>query len=75
MTYPRQVLNAIKWGAGGLRGVVVVYVHRGAPDDLASARGEDIAELGRSFFTVGEGHIPYHRVIRIEKDGEVVYLA
>lgn len=75
MTYPRKVLNGIKWGAGGLQGVVVTYVHRGGPDDLASTRGEDITELGRSFFTVGEGQIPYHRIVKIEKDGEVVYLA
>jgi uncharacterized protein (UPF0248 family) len=75
MTYPRQVLNRMRWGEGGLQGAVVTYIHRGGPDDLASVKGEDIAELGRSFFTVGEGQIPYHRIIRIEKDGEVVFQA
>jgi uncharacterized protein (UPF0248 family) len=73
MTYPRQVLNRIRWGEGGLRGVVVTYVHRGGPDDLANVRGEEISDLGRSFFTVGEGQIPYHRIIKIEKEGEVVF--
>jgi len=75
MTYPRQVLNGIRWGAGGLQGVVVIYVHRGGPGDRASVKGEDITELGRSFFTVGEGNIPYHRIVRIEKEGEVVFQA
>ncbi len=72
MTYPRQVLNRIKWG-GGLSGVVITYIHRGGPDDLASVNGEDITELGRSFFTLREGQIPYHRIVRIEKEGEVVF--
>jgi len=53
----------------------VIYVHRGGPGDRASVKGEDITELGRSFFTVGEGNIPYHRIVRIEKEGEVVFQA
>lgn len=73
MTYPRQVLNRIKWGEGGLQGVVITYIHRGGPEDLARVKGEDVAELGRSFFTAGEGQIPYHRIIKIEKEGEVVF--
>lgn len=75
MTYPRQALNRIRWGAGSLQGVVVTYVHRGGREDLAEVSGEDIKELGRSFFTVGDARIPYHRVIRIEREGEVVYQA
>lgn len=63
----------MRWGEDGLNRVVVTYVHRGGPDDLASVRGEDISDLGRSFFTVGEGQIPYHRIIKIEKDGKVVF--
>lgn len=56
-------------------GVSVTYVHRGAPGNLATVKGECITELGRSFFIVGDGRIPYHRVVRIEKDGEVVFQA
>jgi len=73
MTYPRQVLNRMRWGASGLNMVIITYVHRGGPDDLASVKGEDITELGRSFFTVGDGQIPYHRIVKIEKDREVVF--
>ncbi len=65
----------MRWGEGGLDAVVVTYVHRGAPDDLAFVNGEDIEELGRSFFKVGEGQIPYHRIVRIERKGEVVFQA
>ncbi len=75
MTYPRQVLNKLRWGDSGLHDVVITYIHRGAPDDLASVKGENISELGRSFFTVGGGPIPYHRIVKIEKEGEVVFQA
>ncbi len=63
----------MRWGEGGLNGVVITYVHRGGRDDLSSIRGEDITELGRSFFTVREAQIPYHRIVKIEKDGEIVF--
>ncbi len=73
MTYPRQVLNKMRWGTGGLNNVVVTYIHRGGPGDLAYVNGEAITELGRSFFLVGEAQIPYHRIVKIEKDGEMVF--
>ncbi len=73
MTYPRQVLNRLRWGADGLDDVVVTYVHRGGPHDLAYVKGEAITDLGRSFFIVGEAQIPYHRIVKIEKGGEAVF--
>lgn len=75
VTYPREVLNRLRWGDGTLMGVVVTYVHRGVPGDLLSVRGEDITDLGRSFFSIGEGRVPYHRIVRIERKGEVVFQA
>jgi uncharacterized protein (UPF0248 family) len=75
VTYPREVLNRIKWTKGELSDVMVTYAHRGAPDDMAVIKGEDIMELGRSFFRAGESYIPYHRIIKIENDGEEVYRA
>ena len=73
MVYPREVLNRLRWGRGGLSMVVVTYLHRGAPGDLTVVRGEDITELGRSFFRTGESYIPYHRIMKIEMEGEVVF--
>ncbi len=75
MTFPREALNRLRWENGGLDGVVVTYVHRGAPRCLASVRGENITELGRSFFVVREAHIPYHRIVLIEREGEIVFRA
>lgn len=53
-------------------------MHRGAPGDTRTALGSDILSIGTSFFEI-TGHgpassmIPYHRVLAIELDGEVVW--
>lgn len=75
MVYPREVLNHLRWGEGDLSKVLITYVHRGAPGNLACAKGEDVLELGRSFFQVGGSEIPYHRIVKIEKNGEEVFRA
>ena len=36
-------------------GVTVTYVHRGVPGDLTCVYGEDIIDLGRSFFSTPDG--------------------
>jgi len=58
-----------------LMGVTVTYVHRGAPGDLTCVQGEDVVELGRSFFSTPDRTVPYHRIRKIEKDGKVVFQA
>ena len=73
---PREVLNRLKWdpGGGGLAGVVVAYVHRGAPDDTAVVQGAGIADPGPGFMTLASGaSIPYHRILRIEREGAVLW--
>ena len=65
MTYPREVLNEIKWRHNALDEALVTYVHRGAPGDVLTISGKDIVELGRSFFSTSEATIPYHRIVRI----------
>ncbi|MBI0583656.1 MAG: DUF504 domain-containing protein [Methanomassiliicoccus sp.] len=74
MTFPREVLNRLRWKEGeGLEDVVVTYLHRGAPGDVATVRGQDIVELERSFFVTADSKIPYHRIRVIERRGEVLY--
>lgn len=74
---PRATLNEVKWRYDALDEVTVFYEHRGAPDDRASFSGADIVELGRSFMTVrrpdDEVKIPYHRIERIDRDGEKIF--
>lgn len=87
--FPRDVLNKLKWSVsekegnksekGGLRNVVVKYIHRGAKDNIASFKGEEIVKIDRGFVVIKrenaeqESYIPYHRIIEIEKRGKVIW--
>jgi uncharacterized protein (UPF0248 family) len=71
--YPREILNRLKWKEGSLNGVNVTYVHRGAPGDSLTILAKDITTLGHSFFITADGQIPYHRIILIERGGEILF--
>jgi uncharacterized protein (UPF0248 family) len=73
VSYPREVLNEIKWRHQALDDAMVTYVHRGAPGDVLTISGKEITELGRSFFSTGETMIPYHRIVRIVFRQRVVF--
>jgi uncharacterized protein (UPF0248 family) len=34
---------------------------------------QDIVRLGHSFFSTADGEIPYHRIVLIERGGEVLF--
>lgn len=75
---PREVLNELKWHPKlKLREARITITHRGAPNDKRVIQGSEVLELGRSFMRVasreGEVEIPYHRVLRIEARGEVLW--
>jgi uncharacterized protein (UPF0248 family) len=73
MVFPREVLNDLKWHRNALDEAEVVYIHRGAPGNVASVSGRDITSLGRSFFEVGDATIPYHRIVSITWRGRTVW--
>ena len=74
---PRDVLNRLKWYEKNLKRASVVILHRGAPGDRREIKGKDIENLGKGFMSVrsaeGEVEIPYHRILKIEVDGKVVW--
>lgn len=74
---PRATLNELKWRPDALDEATIVFEDRGTETGQARARGADVVDLGRSFVTLerefGEVQVPYHRVQRIERDGEVVF--
>lgn len=75
---PREVLSKLKWDPSfKLEDAEVTILHRGAPGDRRTFKGGDILELGRGFMRVrspeGEVEIPYHRVLRIEARGRVLW--
>ena len=74
MVYPRDVLNRLRWSEGeDLGEAVITYVHRGAPGDVMTVSGSEIRSLDRYFFETDEASIPYHRILRIEYRGDVVF--
>ena len=74
MVYPREILNRLKWTMGdSLDEATVWYLHRGAPGDRLVITGDRILSLDRGFFETDEAVIPYHRILRIEYRGLVVF--
>jgi uncharacterized protein (UPF0248 family) len=75
---PHEVLNELKWHPKlKLQDVKITITHRGAPNDKRTIQGSEVLELKRSFMRVasreGEVNIPYHRVLKIEARGEVLW--
>lgn len=75
---PREILNELKWHPKlKLQDARITIAHRGAPNDKRVIQGGEVLELGRSFMRVaspeGEVEIPYHRVLRIEAQGKMLW--
>jgi len=75
---PRDTLNKLRWHPEfNLRDAKVAIVHRGIPGDVRVIEGKDIKELGPAFMRVitpeGEVQIPYHRILRIEAQGRILW--
>jgi hypothetical protein len=70
----RALLNRIRWDERcDLSQLEVSYVDRGRPGDVNVARGDDIVDVMQHFFRTAEGMIPFHRIIEIRYDGEVLF--
>lgn len=72
------MLSKLKWDPSfRLEDAEVAILHRGAPGERRVFKGGDILELGRGFMRVatpeGEASIPYHRILRIEARGQVLW--
>ena len=73
-TYPRGVLNRLRWEEGRLlEKAEVVIIHRGAPDDKRTISGCKIIRIGHAFFETTETSIPYHRILEIRYDGKILF--
>ncbi len=70
----RKTLNEYKWrGDKDFSLIEVQYIDRLSPSGFAILRGDDIVDLGQKFIFTKSGMIPYHRVIRILYNGEVIF--
>jgi hypothetical protein len=74
--HPRFLLNEIKWRLD-LNRCKVYYIHRGAPGDVKMIKGNVIKNIERGFLVlegiVEDVYIPYHRIIRIEYDPQMIF--
>ena len=69
-----EILNKVKWDERmDFDQLEVVYLHRGAPDDLKRISGREIVNIGKSFLSLKEAEIPHHRIIKILYEGEVLF--
>ena len=73
VTHPlKNILNRLRWDSNKQpEDYLVIYRHRGAPNDMRQIRASRIKRLGKSYFTLeGESNeeetvIPFHRVLEI----------
>ena len=68
----RDLLNEIKW-TKDLHTIEIWYLHRGAPHDMKIISGSEIISLGKSFLETTTATIPYHRIIKILFEREVLF--
>ncbi|MCW3134811.1 MAG: RNA repair domain-containing protein [Methanophagales archaeon] len=70
----REILNRVKWDERmDFDQLEVVYLHRGAPDDLKRISGREVVHIGKSFLSLNEAEIPHHRIVKILYEGEVLF--
>jgi uncharacterized protein (UPF0248 family) len=70
----RNILNEYKWREDRDFSLIEVhYIDRLSPQGYAILKGEDIVDMGSKFIFTKKGMIPYHRVIRILYNGEIIY--
>ena len=75
MTTAKQVLNELKWREDRkFAEVTVTYIHRGAPGDEMTITGAQILDLDSSFFETGSATIPYHRIVQICYNGDIIWI-
>lgn len=70
---PRDKLNEIKW-TKDLKKAEIWYIHRGAPNNTKIISGGDITNIGKSFFDTENSSIPYHRIIKIVYENEIIFI-
>jgi uncharacterized protein (UPF0248 family) len=74
MPSAHEVLNELKWREDrDLTTAEIWYIHRGAPEDTMIIKGSEIIELQNSFMKLADAMIPYHRILKIVYNGQVIW--
>ena len=70
----RALLNKIKWDENrDLLQLRVSYIDRGSLGDTSVVTGPEIVDIQQHFFETAEAMIPFHRIIMIRYDDEVLF--
>ena len=69
-----ETLNKLKWDKRyDFERVKIYYVSRGIEGNIAVITGKEIKKLGKMFIETLSSYIPYHRVLKIEYEGKILF--
>lgn len=68
----RDILNQIKW-TKDISEVKLWYIHRGAPNNIKLLSGYDIVSINAASLDTKTSTIPYHRIVKIIYDAELLF--
>ncbi len=71
---PREILNELKWREDkDVSKAEIWYTSGGTVDGFVIITGDELTELGKSFFSTAQATIPFYKIFRIIYDGEVIF--
>jgi uncharacterized protein (UPF0248 family) len=71
---PREILNELRWREDrDISKAEIWFKSRDTKEGFSIIAGDDLTELGKSFFSTAQATIPFYKIFRIIYDGEVVF--
>jgi len=71
---PREILNELKWREDrDISKAEIWYTSRGTKEGFVVITGDELTELGKSFFSTAQATIPFYKIFRIIYEGEVIF--
>lgn len=72
----KNILNMIIWHPDmDVRKSKISYIHRGARGNMKIIEGSSIGSLKGGFLILKDGtQIPFHRIIKIEYEQEIIWM-
>jgi uncharacterized protein (UPF0248 family) len=71
---PREILNELKWREDReISKAEIWYKSRDTKEGSVIITGDELTELGKSFFSTAHATIPFYKIFRITYEGEVIF--
>lgn len=71
---PREILNELKWREDrDISKAEIWYSSGGTELGYVIITGDELTDLGKSFFETASATIPYYKIFRILYGGEVIF--